>query len=110
MIEINANKLHSRNCSIERITDGSVRLIKYIAPGKTTSDLLTLSKSYYGSPNDYTVRVSLPPQRKPDTVIIVSHTSANNWRVLSCTLNDVNVLAVNTLGEVNDILHSFLDK
>lgn len=108
-MDIDVGKVHAQGCKVEKIVDGSVRLIKtFLPPNIAKQDLMSLSKYSYGRENEYLIRVNLPPAEKVDTVIIVSRTSVNCWRLIYSSLKLVEIMTYKTLTEVNFELDKLL--
>ena len=107
MIEINTVRLHTCGVPAETCKDGSVRLVKYKEVQKP-KDYLTMQKGYSWEGTSYSLSVHLPPPREVATVVTVSHTSTNSWRVTASSSESSDVFVFSTLMEVNAKLENLL--
>lgn len=103
MIEINVSKLATGQGIVEKLKDGSIRIIKYEQEQRHKEDLVELVFDRYHGPMErrYELYVHLPRTPKPETIVTVSHTSANCWRLMIITPDSAVLRNVGSLGEAN---------
>lgn len=110
-MQVYVNKFGSNIGRFDRVEvakDGSVRLIKY-EPIVNDKQLVDFKKDWRD--NLYNLTVNLPPPRELDTIVIVSKTSANCYKVIVSTQTHTEITTCKTYDEVNAIIkHSTSEK
>jgi len=84
------------------IKDGRVRFVLY-KQQDTSKELLQLRHSYG---TNYNVQINLPPPRELDTLIVVSRSSVNCYRVVISAPTATILVNCKTYDEINQCVRS----
>jgi len=102
-MQLDSRKIQTPNgYKKEDSKDGSVRFVKYKTQA-TKNDLVQFRQSYG---TNYNLQINLPPERELDTVIIVSRSSVNCYRVIISTSKHTKLINCKTYDEINQCIHS----
>lgn len=103
-MEVNSNKIQIKGFEYpENLKDGSVRYVAYKKQDDTKQQLVELKQSYGST---YSLQVNLPSKREIDTLVIVTRTSVNCYRVIISTSKQTKLENCKTYDEINDVVKS----
>lgn len=88
------------------IKDGSVRYVLY-KKQDNVKPLLELKPSW---DTTYNLQVNLPLKREIDTIVIVTRTSVNCYRIIISSSNETELVNCKTYDEINQVISKSLNK
>jgi ABC-type tungstate transport system permease subunit len=101
-MELHISKIKiPKDCHAEPLKDGGVRFVRYKEYDEP-KDTVTLQKDWGGT---YRLYLDLPRQRELDTVITVTRTSVNCYRVIMSTPKETRLINCKTYDELNKSLN-----
>lgn len=102
-MELNSNKIQIKGFEHpENLKDGSVRYVLY----KKQTDEKPLLELKPNWSTTYSLQVNLPQKREIDTVVIITRTSVNCYRVIVSTIKGTELANCKTYDEINDVVKS----